>query len=494
MSSVVRKVDNQTAMLLFVAASLVFVALSRGVFLYGDDVLMFQVTESIVERGAFDVSAPYVIGSNANPSIGDDGRGYAKYGIGQSLVAIPMYIVSDLLLEPLLPLEEARDPFGNLRLGPLIFGTTLTNALLAGASVALLWLLARAVGYRRQTAFALALLLAFTTPLAHYAAGFLSEPLTMFTLLLTVYGLMKATTGKPRQLLLWLALSGVAAGLALASRIAIGVALVAPALWLLWLAWGWSRQSWRTAVLACLAWGTPITLWLIGIATYNQIRFGSIFESGYGNEARDFTEPFLTGLTGLLLSPGKGVLWYSPALFLALAGGWRFYRRQRPLALVIVGMFVPLIALYSRYYSWEGGGVWGSRFLLPLLPLLLLPAGEIIERLWQPSAQRRWASIAVVALALLGGWVSFISVVVPFDRYVHEYNATSEQHHDAIWTVEDSPIVVHTERAFDFTTGPDIAAVRYNVMRLALLSVVMLLAGFAILGWLWRDLHTRGPR
>jgi hypothetical protein len=279
--------------------------------------------------------------------------------------------------------------------------------------------------------------------------------------------------------------------LALASRIAVGVTLIAPGLWLLWLAWGWGRQRWRDGLLACVAWGAPIGLWLAGIGVYNWVRFGSVFKTGYGDEASEFTEPFLTGLTGLLVSPGKGLLWYSPPLLLALAGSWRFARRRPDLALAIAGMFGTTLALYSRYYIWDGGGVWGTRFLLPLIPLLLLPAGEVIERLWQPDRHRRLATGAVIVVAALGLWISAISMIVPFDRYVNEYNASAELKDAATWEIDDSPIVVHTERADDFTTGPDIAAVRYNVMRLAVVSAVTGLAGIIMLWLAWSGIGNR---
>ncbi len=501
--------DHRIALTLFLAVSLIYVALSRGVFLYGDDILMYQVTESIIERGSFAVTSPHDDGDNARAIPGEDGRGYAKYGIGLSLVAIPMYVVSDLALEPLLPLQEVSDPWGNQRLGPIIYGTALTNALLGGGAVALFWLLARAIGYSRRTAFVLAMLLAFATPLTHYAATFLSEPLTMLALLAAVYGLARATktvgdapcagpalvahrrwgavptqeTSPTSVALRWLALSGFAAGLALASRLAIAVPVLGLAVWFANLALGWGRRSWRDGLLPCLAWGTPIVVWLAGIASYNWVRFGSVYETGYGNEASEFTTPVLTGLIGLLISPGKGILWYSPALILALAGSWRFARRHPGLAIVVVSMFNATLIFYSRYYIWDGGGVWGPRFLLPLLPLLLLPAGEIIERLWQPHLNRRFATGAVIVVAALGLWVSAISIIVPFDRYVNEYNATPETKDAALWEISTSPIVVHTERVDDFTTGPDIAAVRYNVARLAALSAVAGTAGVVLLVW-----------
>ena len=36
----------------------------------------------------------------------------------------------------------------------------------------------------------------------------------------------------------------------------------------------------------------------------------------------------------------------------------------------------PLL-LASAYYQWHGGGCWGPRLLVPILPVALLPAGEV---------------------------------------------------------------------------------------------------------------------
>ncbi len=39
------------------------------------------------------------------------------------------------------------------------------------------------------------------------------------------------------------------------------------------------------------------------------------------------------------------------------------------------------LLLISRYYQWFGGGSWGPRFLVPLLPLWILPAAEVFKTL-----------------------------------------------------------------------------------------------------------------
>ena len=478
------------AWLLFLGVSLIYIAISRGVFLYGDDILMYQVTEAIVERGTVAVTSPAArevddpaFSAAAIP--GSDGERYAKYGIGQSLVAIPFYMLADIALEPLLPLDERVDRFGNEYASVRIYGTALLNPIVGGATVALTFLLAIAVGYSRHTALVLAALLASGTLLAHYSTGFLSEPLTALCLLATVYGLVRfarAPVGSSaRWPLAWLALSGFTAGLALATRIAIVVALLAPGIWLLVLLWHrWRRGDNRRRVSAAgIAWGGPIVLWLLGIGGYNWVRFGSVWQSGYGDEAWTFTTPFWTGFFGLLVSPGRGAIPYDPPLLLALAGSLWFARRRPALALTILGMLAGTLALSSRYYAWHGGGVWGARFLVPLLPLLLLPAGEIVERAWK---DRRFAA-AVVVLGVLGIVGVGLSVLVPFDEHVVDPLASSARGDDVLWDPRDAPLVLHAESIVTQPAWPDIAAVRYASVHLALLTGLAGVAGVALL---WR--------
>ena len=494
------RISNATwiALALFVTSSLLYVAVSRGVFLYGDDILMFQVTQSMVERGSVAITSPHDRGDVARAAVGTDGRGYAKYGIGQSLVAVPAYVTADVFADRLLPIREFTDAYGNQRMGAIVYGTALTTAAIGGATVALTFLLAHAVGFSPRSSLIVAGLLAFGTLLVHYSATFLSEPLTGLALTGTVYGLVRASN-RLRQtrtesvseiserlprvdpyIVRWLAFSGFMAGLALSSRLATGVMLIAPGLWLLWMAWGWSRHRWRDGLLACIAWGVPVAIWLAGIAWYNWVRFGNVTETGYGEEWRQMTTPFATGLAGLLVSPGKGLLWYNPPLLLALGGVVWFARRRGDLTLVIVGMLAGALLLYSRYYVWYGGGVWGTRFLVPLIPLLLLPAGSVVERIW---TGRRLAGVATISLATLGFIVVGLAIIVPFDRYVGEYNTTPEAHHAAIWNIRDSPIIVHASRIDDSWSNPDIAAERYASRRLAVISLVTGTAGLGLLAW-----------
>jgi 4-amino-4-deoxy-L-arabinose transferase-like glycosyltransferase len=489
------------ALLLFLGSTSLFVAISRGVFLYGDDILMFEVTESIVRRGDVTVVAPYNEADIAKGTPGHDGTSYGKYGIGQSLVAIPAYVIARLALDPLVNTPAQVDPFGHLRSGALVYGTALTNAVIAGATVALCYLTASALGYSARSALVVAALLVTGTLFTHYAATFLSEPLVALTLLATFYGLLRANSavdgegerdsplrtresGSSTHTWRWLVVSGFAAGLALATRLAIAVALVPLGLWFLWLVWTQWRSP-RAALKAVVAWGLPIAAWLAVVAGYNWYRFRDVFATGYREEATAFGTPVWEGAYGLLLSPGKGVFWYNPPLVLGIAGMVILWRRERAVTLVLAGMALAVVAFYARYYQWYGGGVWGPRFLTPLLPLLLLPAGELVERAWR---SRSWAA-GVLTVAVLGAAVTALGILVPFDTYVIEVSSTPGLLEDSFWNAADSPLVVHLRRLDLANLTPDIAAQRYGSTRLALVSILATVTGLA--AWLYAVVLTR---
>ncbi|MBC7252280.1 MAG: hypothetical protein H5T62_18635 [Anaerolineae bacterium] len=124
------------------------------------------------------------------------------------------------------------------------------------------------------------------------------------------------------------------------------------------------------------------------------------------SELRGFFYAFLqtpphviaTRIYGLLLSPGKGLFLFSPVLFLSLFGLPAFWRRARAELLVIGGTLAVYLLSYGQYSVWWGGACWGPRFLVPLVPLLILPAAEVINK----RGWRWWAlTIAITSISLV---------------------------------------------------------------------------------------------
>jgi len=113
--------------------------------------------------------------------------------------------------------------------------------------------------------------------------------------------------------------------------------------------------------------------------SYNVSIVGHV-SGGYamGRAAREgfFGLPIGPGLAGLLLSPTKGLLVFSPFLLFVPLGfvhAWRD-RRERWTAGVLAGGVLAQLLLYART-DWRAGFSYGPRFLADALPILvwLLP-------------------------------------------------------------------------------------------------------------------------
>lgn len=426
------------AVLLGLAFAALYAGTSRGVFVFGDDILMYQVTEAIWERGEVAVTSQATRGDIAQPVPGADGRRYAKYGIGPSLVALPFYGASRRLFDRL-ELPETADRFGNLRTGTTVFGTGLANAAAGGATVAVTFLLAVELGYPLLVSLMTALCLGSGTLVAHYSSTFLSEPLSALCLAVAVLGLLKAKgKGSVEGVLAirrWLAISGLATGLAVATKVAHVVVVVPLFFWVA--ALGWRRARRRGLAVDTLYWSLFLSLWLAAIGAYNWSRFGGLFETGYGREASNFTAAFAVGFSGLLASPAKGVLWYCPVLLLALMGARAFWRRDRICALAIVAASAAWLLVISRYYQWYGGGSWGPRFLVPLLPLWVLPAAEIFAS-WRRGRGWKGAIIVLVAVSVI---VSCVPLLVPFSDVDAPLAWSESEFAGGGWRLRESPLL-----------------------------------------------------
>lgn len=137
---------------------------------------------------------------------------------------------------------------------------------------------------------------------------------------------------------------------------------------------------------------------------WNYIRVGSAFATPYPLESRQWRIEILpVGLLGSLLSPGKGILWFSPALLFlpaALRTLLRQSGRKGDVALIL-GSFLAAVCFIAATVPWTGRGGWGIRYYVPWLPVtvLLLAQGE-----WWVSAATRtriWARRLALSAGLL---------------------------------------------------------------------------------------------
>ncbi len=182
-------------------------------------------------------------------------------------------------------------------------------------------------------------------------------------------------------------------------------------------------------------------------AAYNVARFGKPLQLEPHGDASFGFPPWL-GLPDLLISPGKGLLWYTPALFLLVLAARPFWRRCPLPATLFALICGGYLLFYSSVNYWHGDPAWGPRYLYATLPYLILPLGEVFARWRTYRLPLRGALVGVLAASLL---VQFSAVSVSYWRSFHYVFATYPDQVDNyswgfnlnyFWTPEQSPLLL----------------------------------------------------
>ncbi len=370
-----------------------------------DGLSMFATVESMVRRGEVDSNQLLWMGLQQG-SFGPDGELYSRKGLGAILLAWPLVWLAHLW--PSVGLVQT---------------AMLLNPLLTAWTGALLYRTGRRLGWQQQTALATALIFGLATLAWPYTQTFFSDPVCGWGLFAAFYGLLAySQTGRKRYLLG----CGVAWGLAYLTRTVNLVTLPIFVFGLLAALhhrhtvgnqpprspaalWRLVAGQWRSVVTFII----PIVS--VGLLSlwWNQVRYGSIWTSGYV-ESESFSAPWLFGLFGLLVGPARGYFWYSPILLVGFFGLNWFRQQARWLFWMILTISVGYLLLYGKWYMWHGGYSWGPRFLTPILPFSTLLVGPVWERVMGAEAGQRWWRAGLWLLMALSIAVQSLGLLVPF--------------------------------------------------------------------------------
>jgi hypothetical protein len=251
-------------------------------------------------------------------------------------------------------------------------------------------------------------------------------------------------------------------------RIANAVLLPPLGVWLLYIVW--RHCSLRTRFGALTAWLLPIVACVAVIATYNWVRFGTILETGYADQAHAFDTPLYVGVYGLLFSSGKSLFVYAPIL-LASVVAWFRLRRVRWLLAALVLMY---LVFYARYDWWYGGGPWGPRFMAVILPFVCLPLATL-------GARSRLAWLSLAALAALSVGIQLLSILVPYLPYEAVMAQDDANYERLLFHPAYSPVLVHVRALLHHTYPPDLAFSYYPLVWLGAVQAALLLAAAGVL-------------
>jgi hypothetical protein len=146
--------------------------------------------------------------------------------------------------------------------------------------------------------------------------------------------------------------------------------------------------------------------WMIPVCAVMMFFTGGFFSAFYSPGMLNFPREFWQRLYGVLLSPARGLLVFSPVTLVPLYLTIRYrkvlpLRRLAILAIVIIAMH---LAMLSCWIKWWGGGSYGPRLLLETVPWFVLLAILGIRAFVDDhslSWRRRLIMGSVAALALV---------------------------------------------------------------------------------------------
>ena len=410
-------------------------------------------------------------------------RYYAWFGIGQALAGVPFYWAGWAVGASLgRRFESEHERLGHYGIERselfehLFVGWM--NPLATALTAWLLVLCALRLGARRKHAVLAALAYGTTTFAWPQSRSCLSDVPGAFWLVLSLHLILRVRESydrlrqpSPRELVGL----GAALGMALLTRMALGGAVVVLALWAVLVVLKGNRK------LSASRWvpggeggglglrGSPwVLLPLMAAAALfagtNAWRFGSVWDSGYGNALAQgvyFDFPLGRGLAGLFLSPGRGLLWMAPAVICAVFGLRRAWSRgERAWPLITLALGAAIVLPPAMSVGWHGGWTYGPRYLLPWLPFLWLGLPIGMEVLMDRAAGR-----VLLGGTLLFGLVVQVPAVLVDTMSVHELSVQAAR---LVWTGEGGPAADEEAARFEHMQwDPGFAApwVHWRILR-----------------------------
>lgn len=333
-------------------------------------------TAGLVEEGHFwgveDPQLPSLVAED----IGRDGHKFARTGLLQPVLQVPFFALGDLVDHQI----SEGSPYPN-RLFFLWFYNPFVAALGAAALFAFVYQLRKSLRWGA----AIATLFIFASIAWPYSK--IGMETTFMTTVLIAFAVAAWARRKPTPTSF--AVAGLAAGAIAATKPYSAITILPVAIFLLpsWLALD-RRDRWRTLVAAAI----PLLCWAIAVGWYNWLRFESPTDFGYPEGALTLSAPL--DFIGLLISPGKGLIFYSPLVVLGALGLPKLWREDR-WAVTSLTLLLAMMVCVSGASRYWGDEVWGPRFLTSAAWAFLVPIAW-----WCDTAVRKKVLIGVTVLAV----------------------------------------------------------------------------------------------
>jgi hypothetical protein len=399
-----------TSVLLALVVFLLLVSNGRPIGA-GDTRPTERVAASLLREGDFDLDEFEDVEEPFARTIG--GRRVSIYPVASAILAVPVFGLGSALF--------ALDETGLALCGK-------AAASLFSAVAAALFFAALARRHPHGSAAGCAFVLALGTSVWSTSQSLWQHPLAVLAVCGALLCMVRAEDDPA-----WAGRAGLPLALAVAARQA-DVALAA--VLALGIAVRWPRRIPWMAL-----WGVPVAVLVL---LYQGWAFGSVFGHGFAGGLR-FTEPWGQGHLGLLLSPGKGLLVFTPVVAAGVFGMVEGGRRgQRWWVATLGGAALAHWLLMGRWAEWHGGEAWGPRMMTDAVPLLLFFLPEALDRRPRVTVALATVSIAVQALGAF-------TYDYQWER-LRQRPVSSE--HPELWDVPRSPIAFYASRRLVYLALP----------------------------------------
>jgi hypothetical protein len=452
--------DKKLTFLVFIFFFLINIITSGGHLDWWDGTEAFLVTESMVlkQTAKLDPAVPSVkdLGFNVNYTV------YANTALQKGNISNP----SSVTLEPIytvrsLLLSAAAVPFYYAAVifsaSPVVTIGLFVNSLFISLTAVIIFCICIEVQRSNKIALAMSLIYCVCSFVWPYNATFWVQPLQGFLLISSAYFILLTShhnhsflcnyvLERKRKSLLFAGLAGLSLGL---SVFAHPTSLILIPAFLVYAFFSAMRHQKMDLILLLIIMGT--VLFLAGLTNY--LRYHSFTEFGYGYFSTLAAHNGWKGLIGLLVSPGAGLIFYFPLAILLPLGAKYMYKKNKSLFYLCLYIIVANWIYYGTLSfgfepaSWSGGIAWGPRYLLPVLPFMLIILGNIFQNI----KKRIFLKYIILGLCIAGFYVNLSGVLIWF-QYGLMYGWTFERlaavpnYMDTMaWLPYYSPIVLHTK-------------------------------------------------
>jgi hypothetical protein len=199
----------------------------------------------------------------------------------------------------------------------------------------------------------------------------------------------------------------------------------------------------------------------------------------------------LTAMIGSLFSPGVGLFIFSPILLTMFFSFPDFFRKNRSDCLLLLSFFGMVLFYHGYFQYWHGLVAWGPRYLLVIIPFLLIPLGASLEK-----RNKRFMFLIIITLGTLGAFFNTSYIIQDVSWFV--WGTPGEDrglfglgdvttplyiHSNVIWTFQYSQL---TQSILLMFTGLQQDIYLLHVLGLSIYLVILLSCLSILVYLLWR--------